>query len=481
MEEELIFQIKQTFGFQPTAEQDMAILEFSRFFFSRETSALMLMRGCAGTGKTSIASAIVQTLARLKQRVVLLAPTGRAAKVFSTTSGLKAGTIHRQIYRQRTFGDVSAFNLNNNLHRNTLFIVDEASMISNGATDETAFGSGCLLDDLMKYVYEGQNCRLFLIGDKAQLPPVGEADSPALSRSMLEGYGMNVFQADLSEVLRQSADSGILFNATRIRQMITNDAVTHLPIIKFAGFPDIVSINGIDLIEQLSDSYRSAGIDDTIVITRSNKRANIYNNGIRNRVLDREEEISHGDYLMVVKNKYVDIDEGDSSEKGGNVKKQAFLIANGDRVKVCKVRRTRQLYGFTFTDLSLQFPDYDNMEMELTAIVDSLQSESPSLTREQSQQLYERVMEDYADIPRKADRLQQLRTNPYFNALQVKYAYAVTCHKAQGGQWAHVYVDQGYMTQEWLTPSYIHWLYTAFTRATEKLFLVNWPENQSDS
>ena len=481
MEEELIFQIKQTFGFQPTAEQDMAILEFSRFFFSRETSALMLMRGCAGTGKTSIASAIVQTLARLKQRVVLLAPTGRAAKVFSTTSGLKAGTIHRQIYRQRTFGDVSAFNLNNNLHRNTLFIVDEASMISNGATDETAFGSGCLLDDLMKYVYEGQNCRLFLIGDKAQLPPVGEADSPALSRSMLEGYGMNVFQADLSEVLRQSADSGILFNATRIRQMITNDAVTHLPIIKFAGFPDIVSINGIDLIEQLSDSYRSAGIDDTIVITRSNKRANIYNNGIRNRVLDREEEISHGDYLMVVKNKYVDIDEGDSSEKGGNVKKQAFLIANGDRVKVCKVRRTRQLYGFTFTDLSLQFPDYDNMEMELTAIVDSLQSESPALTREQSLQLYERVMEDYADIPRKADRLQQLRTNPYFNALQVKYAYAVTCHKAQGGQWAHVYVDQGYMTQEWLTPSYIHWLYTAFTRATEKLFLVNWPENQSDS
>lgn len=481
MEEELIFQIKQTFGFQPTAEQDMAILEFSRFFFSREPSALMLMRGCAGTGKTSIASAIVQTLARLRQRVVLLAPTGRAAKVFSTTSGLKAGTIHRQIYRQRTFGDVSAFNLNNNLHRNTLFIVDEASMISNEATDETAFGSGCLLDDLMKYVYGGQNCRLFLIGDKAQLPPVGEADSPALSRSTLEGYGMNVFQADLSEVLRQSADSGILFNATRIRQMITNDAVTHLPIIKFAGFPDIVSISGIDLIEQLSDSYRSAGIDDTIVITRSNKRANIYNNGIRNRVLDREEEISHGDYLMVVKNKYVDIDEGDSSEKGGNVKKQAFLIANGDRVKVCKVRRTRQLYGFTFTDLSLQFPDYDNMEMELTAIVDSLQSESPALTREQSLQLYERVMEDYADIPRKADRLQQLRTNQYFNALQVKYAYAVTCHKAQGGQWAHVYVDQGYMTQEWLTPSYIHWLYTAFTRATEKLFLVNWPENQSDS
>ena len=485
VEEELITQILLTFGFEPTSEQKKAVEVFSRFFFESSPETMMLMRGSAGTGKTSIAAAIVKTLVRIGGRVVLLAPTGRAAKVFSLSSSQQAGTIHRHIYRQRTFGDMTAFNLNVNMRSNTLFIVDEASMIANDSIVDSTFGSGRLLDDLITFVYNGKGCRLFLIGDSAQLPPVGETDSPALSAQVLEGYGLRVFKADLNEVLRQSVNSGILYNATIIRQMITHDSVTRLPVIRFSGFADIVSVSGFELIDQLSDSYRNVGLDDTIVITRSNKRANIYNNGIRNRVLDREEILSQGDYLMVVKNKYVEIEEqsaGTQAKKGDEKisKTTTFLIANGDRVRVRKVRNTRQLYGFTFADLLLDFPDYDNMEMELTTIVDSLATDAPALTQEQSRNLYERVMDDYADIPRKADRLLKLKQNVYFNALQVKYAYAVTCHKAQGGQWAHVYVDQGYMSDEWLTPSYIHWLYTAFTRATETLFLVNWPDNQRE-
>ena len=439
----------------------------------RDPHAVMILRGSAGTGKTSLAGAIVRTLTSLNQKVMLLAPTGRAAKVFSVNSGHPAFTIHRKIYRQRTFsGDGGQFNLNDNLHTDTLFMIDESSMITNEGLSETSFGSGRLLDDLVRFVYTGRNCRMLLIGDKAQLPPVGEEESPALNATVMAGYGLKVFQCDLNEVLRQSQDSGILFNATIIRQMITHDEATALPHIRFSGFADIKMVPGNELIESLNSSYSEVGIDETMVITRSNKRANIYNQGIRNTVLDREEELTTGDMLMIVKNNYYWTEKQKSSIP---------FIANGDRVRVQRVRNTRELYGFHFADLWLVFPDYDNLEMQATVITDSLTTEAPALTHEQNEQLFNKVMEDYSDIPLKPDRIRRIKQDDYFNAIQIKYAYAVTCHKAQGGQWSHIYLDQGYMTDEMLTPDYIHWLYTAFTRATECLFLVNWPKTQTTS
>ena len=359
----------------------------------------------------------------------------------------------------------------------------------------------------MHFVYQGRNDRLLLIGDKAQLPPVGEEESPALHAAMLEGYGLKVYECDLNEVLRQSEKSGILYNATMIRQMITHDDITQLPKIHFAGYSDIKPMPGAELIEALADSYHHVGLDDTIVVTRSNKRANIFNQGIRNMVLDREEELSQGDILMIVKNNYYWMEEerkkikekeieerrvksegtesGTATHKVQSSKFQvqsneipAFL-ANGDRAKVLKVRRRIDLYGFRFATLLLQFPDYDNYELEATVLLDTLTSEAPALTHEQQEQLFHQIEEDYQDIPLKADRMKAIRQDQFFNALQVKFAYAVTCHKAQGGQWAHVYVDQGYMTDDMLNPDYIHWLYTAFTRATGMLYLVNWPETQT--
>ena len=440
---------------------------------------MMILRGSAGTGKTSLAGAIVRAMHNMKQRVVLMAPTGRAAKVFSLNAGSEAFTIHRRIYRQKTYsGEDTSFSLNFNKHQHTLFIVDEASMIPSGnSTPNALFGSGHLLDDLVQYVYGGQHCRLMLIGDKAQLPPVGEAESPALSQQVMEAYGIRVFHADLNEVLRQSQESGILWNATIIRQMITHDEMTQLPRIVFSRFADIRRVPGDELIEQLSSSYSHVGMDETMVVVRSNKRANIYNNGIRAMVLGREEPLTSGDLLMVVKNNY---HWTEKEEEGGITKEEEGLsfLANGDRMRVHRVRNVHELYGFTFADVWMVFPDYDDYELEATVLLDTLQSEAPALTHEQSEQLFNAMMEDYADVPLKSERMKQLRNDRYFNALQIKYAYAVTCHKAQGGQWAHVYVDQGYMTDDMLSPDYIHWLYTAFTRATEQLFLVNWPKTQ---
>ena len=408
-----------------------------------------------------MASAIVQALVKLGQKVVLLAPTGRAAKVFEQNSGHPAFTIHRKIYRQRSLmGD---FNLNDNLHSNTLFLVDESSMIANSSYhaqpfsqqegqmgNNTQFGSGNLLDDLVSYVYGGRTCRLMLIGDSAQLPPVGMNESPALDAEWMRGYGLDVHEADLNEVLRQSQESGILMNATAIRLMITHDEVTQLPQIRFSGFADLRMVPGNELIEAISSSYSHVGIDETMIVTRSNKRCNAYNIGIRNTILGREDMLC------------------------------SSFIANGDCARVQRVRHIRELYGFTFADVTMQFPDYDNLELQATVLLNTLTAEAPALTREQSDQLYNNVLEDYADIPLKADRMKRLREDQHFNALQIKYAYAVTCHKAQGGQWAHVYIDQGYMTDDMLTPDYIHWLYTAFTRATETLFLVNWRKTQTE-
>ena len=478
--DELKYKILQQFGFPPTQEQAHALEVFAEFLTDRDPHAVMILRGSAGTGKTTLSGAIVRTLKEIRQKVMLLAPTGRAAKVFSLNSGSPAYTIHRRIYREKSFSGVEGlFNLNDNLYTDTLFMVDEASMIANMGLGGMSFGSGCLLDDLVHFVYQGRNDRLLLIGDKAQLPPVGEEESPALHAAMLEGYGLKVYECDLNEVLRQSEESGILYNATMIRQMITHDDITQLPKIHFAGYSDIKPMPGAELIEALADSYHHVGLDDTIVVTRSNKRANIFNQGIRNMVLDREEELSQGDILMIVKNNYYWMEE----ERKSNNKLQSndipAFLANGDRAKVLKVRRRIDLYGFRFATLLLQFPDYDNYELEATVLLDTLTSEAPALTHEQQEQLFHQIEEDYQDIPLKADRMKAIRQDQFFNALQVKFAYAVTCHKAQGGQWAHVYVDQGYMTDDMLNPDYIHWLYTAFTRATEMLYLVNWPETQT--
>ena len=468
IQDELKYRIIQTLGLSPTAEQAHALDVFAQFMTDRSDQVVMILRGSAGTGKTTLASAIVKAMTALKQKLLLLAPTGRAAKVFSLNAGHAAYTIHRRIYRQKSAGDLSSFNLNDNLNRDTLFIVDEASMIANLGLGETAFGSGCLLDDLMQFVYSGQCCRLLLIGDKAQLPPVGEEESPALMAAALRGYGMRVYETDLNQVLRQNQESGILWNATQIRQMITHDSMTQLPKIRFTGFTDIRMVPGSELIDALSTSYSRMGTDETIVITRSNKRANIYNQGIRNQVLDCEDELCRGDQLMIVKNNYF-WTEGS---------KEIPFLANGDIAVVQRVRHVHELYGFRFAEVTMLFPDYDDFELTATVCLDTLTSEAPALTREQQEQLFNAVMEDYADITVMAERIKKLKGDRYYNALQVKFAYAVTCHKAQGGQWAHVYLDQGYMTDDMLTPDYIHWLYTAFTRATEQLYLVNWPASQ---
>ena len=469
IQDELKYRILQTLGLTPTPEQDHALDVFAAFMMDRDDHVVMILRGSAGTGKTTLAGAIVKAMTVLKQKMILLAPTGRAAKVFSLNACHAAYTIHRRIYRQKSAGDLSSFNLNDNLNRDTLFIIDEASMIANQGYGESAFGSGCLLDDLMQFVYSGQNCRMLLVGDKAQLPPVGEDESPALMADVLHCYGMRVYECDLNQVLRQSEASGILWNATMIRQMITHEEMTQLPRIRFQGFADIQEVPGGELIEALADSYSKVGLDDTMVITRSNKRANIYNQGIRNMVLDREDELCRGDQLMIVKNNYF-WTEGS---------KEIPFLANGDIAVVQRVRNVHELYGFRFAEVTMQFPDYDDYELTAIVILDTLTSEAPALTHDQQEQLYNAVLEDYADISNKTDRIKKLKGDRYYNALQIKFAYAVTCHKAQGGQWAHVYLDQGYMTDDMLTPDYIHWLYTAFTRATEKLFLVNWPKTQT--
>ena len=462
--------IRRQIGFAPTVEQAEAIDAFADYMTCRGEHPVFILSGSAGTGKTTLAAAIVRAMVEMKQKIVLLAPTGRAAKVFSLYAGQPAYTIHRRIYRQRSGAiGMDGFSLNDNLHTDTLFIIDEASMIANQGYGESGFGSGCLLDDLVRYVNCGRNCRMMLIGDKAQLPPVGEEESPALMPQVMRCYGSEVMHSTLNEVVRQGEESGILWNATKVRSMISEEYAMELPKVWFHGFDDIRNVPGNELIEELASSYSRAGLDDTIVITRSNKLAIRYNNGIRNMVLGNEDELCSGDRLMVVKNNYF------WTEKE---KLPVPFIANGDRVKVERVRNIRELYGFRFADVTMSFPDYDNMELTATVNLNTLRSEAPALTREESDLLFNKVMEDYQHIPLKMDRIKAMRQDVYYNALQVKYAYAVTCHKAQGGQWSHVYVDQGYMTDDMLTPDYLHWLYTAFTRATEKPYLVNWPEKQ---
>jgi exodeoxyribonuclease-5 len=351
--------------------------------------------------------------------------------------------------------------------RNVLFVVDEASMVS-GLPNESSLNES-LLEGLMSFVYgRGSGCRIMFIGDDAQLPPVGEADSPALRADIIRQFGIKVYEAQLNSVVRQEEMSGILYNATVVREQLANVQPLALPHILFDGFDDIFNIPGNNLIETLTECYQKDGIDETMVVCRSNKRAVVYNNGIRNQILGREEEISSGDLLMVAKNNYHWLDS-----KDGN------FIANGDVAVVKRVRNFRDMYGFHFADCELAFPDYDDLLVDATVLLDTLHSEAPALTREQQDSLFTRVLEDYADISTKSERMKKMKEDPYFNALQVKYAYAVTCHKAQGGQWSQIFIDQGYMTEEMLGPDYFRWLYTAITRATHTVHFVNWRTNQT--
>ena len=448
--------------YAPTEEQAELIARLAMFLFDRDSQSLFLINGYAGTGKTSLIGALVRTLSGFQRKTVLLAPTGRAAKVFSGYADHPAYTIHKKIYRQKVFSaDYEGFQITDNLHKDTLFIVDEASMIANGGGEQMIYGSGRLLDDLVEYVYSGEGCRLILLGDSAQLPPVGQESSPALDETHWSGYGLSVETFELHTVARQMQESGILFNATRLRERMFSLPL-ETPQIRFGRFDDIQKISGEYLIESISTAYDRDGMDETIIINRSNKRANIFNQGVRNQILYREEELTSGDYLLIAKNNYF----------WSETYKEIDFIANGDIARVVKVRGRQQLYGFRFADVALYFPDYD-VEVEAKIILDTLTTDTPALSAEQNNQLFMSVLEDYFDIPSKREKMKKLKSDPYFNALQVKYAYALTCHKAQGGQWKNVFIDMGYIRSDYLGLDFYRWLYTAFTRATERLFLIN--------
>ncbi|MFB6320457.1 ATP-dependent RecD-like DNA helicase [Saccharicrinis sp. FJH54] len=456
--------------FEPTGEQLELIDMLTNFYLSDNVFSLFLLKGYAGTGKTTVISAFIKTLSQLQQSFVLLAPTGRAAKVLSQMSGFPAYTIHKQIYRQKNPGvdpdslGAGSFSLDFNKSKDTVFIVDEASMITNKGDELNLFGSGDLLDELIKYVYEGARCRIIFIGDLAQLPPVGTILSPALDPGMLRGYGLDVLEFTLREVLRQTSDSGILSMATRIRKQLADKNFSSIPKFSVNG-RDVISISGEYLSEQVSASYDSVGVENVIIITRSNKRANLFNQGIRSTVLYREEEIVTGDYLMVVKNSY------HWTEKI----KELDFIANGDMAEIVSIRGITDLYDQRFAEVTLRFPDYNNYELDVTINTGSIMHDGPSLSSSEMQELYFKILEDYPDVKSKKETVKTMREDPFYNALQVKYGYAVTCHKSQGGQWKHVYLDLGYITDEMVDLEFLRWLYTAVTRATDKLYLVNFP------
>ncbi|MCQ2299592.1 MAG: AAA family ATPase [Bacteroidales bacterium] len=464
------------FPHTPTQGQQEACELLSEFLFDPDPHSAFMLKGYAGTGKTSLVSAIIQSAPQLKIKTLLLAPTGRAAKVLSGYSHRKAYTIHKKIYTTviDPSGNVHCVRAQNK-HAYTLFIVDEASMIGTDSMEGALFGRRSLLEDLIEYVEEGSHCRLLFIGDTAQLPPVGSMESPALSVEYLQSISdLKIFDYELTEVVRQESQSGILHNATQIRDRISfmeDFDEVEMPLFDLGSHKDVVRLNGEDLEDTLNSEYSNFSQEDVVFVTRSNKRANQFNQEIRNRILYREEEINAGDYLMVVKNNYFWLDK--DSDMG--------FIANGDIIEVLAVRNHQDLYGFHFVDIIARFIDYpDAPNLECKIMLETLHSESPSLTKDESQQLFSSVMEDYADVAIKSERLRMVRENPYFNALQVKFAYALTCHKTQGGQWATVFIDQGYMTDDLLNKEYLRWLYTAITRATHKVYLLNFQSSFFD-
>lgn len=460
----LASQIKQNFPYQPTLEQENVANALSDFLTSPNRHSVFLLTGYAGTGKTTLLSALVRTLGGLSRRCVLLAPTGRAAKVFSQYSGHSAYTIHRWIYHSDQDG---SFALAENRNQDTLFIVDEASMISSEPAFSYERFSHSLLDDLISYVYQdGQGCRLILMGDTAQLPPVGQTDSPALTPSCLRGYGLEVFLGSLTQVVRQRDQSDILENATHLRNVLSGGEVDVLPKLRTSGFLDIVPISGGELIDTLERCYDRDGQEETIVITRSNKNANIYNNGIRGRILYREEPLEAGDVLMVARNNYFWTKQ----------EKSVPFLANGEMARVVRVGRQRDLYGMSFQEADLELLAQEGMEVHANLMLSTLQTDTPALSSEQRQDLFNKVSQDYPECTSRSQLYATLRQDPYLNALQVKYAYAVTCHKAQGGQWRNVILDHGFLREDQLGRDYYRWLYTAVTRATERLYIVNYPK-----
>ena len=457
----------------PTIDQQELISRISTFignYFSPDhRDDTLIIKGYAGTGKTSMVAALVKILPKIGLKAVLLAPTGRAAKVLAGYSGHQAFTIHKKIYRQKsaTANGLGSFALDNNKHQRTIFIVDEASMISNDQSENSIFGSGRLLDDLFEYVYRGEMCKLILVGDTAQLPPVGLAISPALDVKVIGEMGFSVSEFEMKQVVRQTRESGILHNATLLRQSLAENLQGY-PHLTTTGFADVRRITGGELIEEIENCYDEFGIGSTMVLCRSNKRANKYNEGIRRTILYRDEEISKGDLLMVVKNNYFWL--------GDEEKETTPFIANGDIAEITRIGKYRELYGFRFADVDLRLVDYPEIEIQTKIMLDTLTSESPSLTWDENQRLFEAVMADYAEIGNKRERVKKVKENPYFNALQVKFSYAITCHKAQGGQWQAVFIDQGWLTDDMLNTEFLRWLYTAFTRPTVRLYLVNFKD-----
>ncbi len=450
--------------FDPTDCQIAMADKAAEFITVENSDVIFLLRGYAGTGKTTALSALVRVLDSLKMKAVLLAPTGRASKVLSRYAGKPATTIHKKIYRQQSAnGGYGKFSLDRNLHKNTVFIIDEASMISNNPQENNIFGSGYLLSDVIEYVMSGENCRLIIAGDTAQLPPVGFSVSPALEEEELKYFNLEVISCELTNVVRQAVKSGILENATMIRNLLSGAQHEGYWKIKTAGFNDIIRIGGADLIEEISGCYHKFGIDETIVVTRSNKRANKFNEGIRRSVLYREEQISTGDLVMSVKNNY---HWAKQSEELG-------FIANGDIAEVVRIRKYEEKYGFHFVNVTLRFIDFKDIEIDCKIILDTLTIEAASLTQADQKKLFDEISQDYPDIRNKRNLWEKIRENEYFNALQVKFSYALTCHKSQGGQWKAVFIDHGYLTGEMIDREYLRWAYTAFTRPTERLYLVN--------
>lgn len=447
----------------PTDDQSAALIKIAGYICRNTNDAIFLLTGYAGTGKTSVISSVVKTLEVLRLKSVLLAPTGRAAKVLGRYADRPAFTIHKKIYRQKSSKDgMGSFVLDRNLHRNTYFIVDEASMISNESSESSFFGSGKLLDDLVEYVYSGTDCKLILVGDSAQLPPVGSNLSPALDILALRGYGFALEFAELRQVVRQSQESGVLMNATQVRLQIAENDLVH-PAIDCINFNDVIRISGEQLMDELSDSYGTCGLEGTIIVVNSNKIANRYNQGIRNRIFFREEEISPGDMVMIVKNNYSLIE--DDGEGPG-------FIANGDIAEVKRIRRYEEQYGFRFAEMTLWFPDY-NFELESKVMMDVLHLDTPSLPSEKNSELFHAILGDYVHLKTRRKQYEAVRKDPWFNALQIKFSYAVTCHKAQGGQWERVFIDQGMFNRNEITLDYLKWFYTALTRSTERVYLVN--------
>ena len=468
MRENIIYdQLCKNLGNTPTPDQEEALKKLSLYISSGSPGeSIFLLTGYAGTGKTSVVSSVAKTLDILRIKTVLLAPTGRAAKVLSSYCGRPAFTIHKKIYRQKSAKDgMGVFSLDRNLHKDTFFIVDEASMVSNSSGDSSIFGSGRVLDDLIEYVYSGYDCRLIITGDTAQLPPVGSEVSPALDASILGGYGFGLITTEMRQVVRQSETSGVLMNATRVRMQVQENDLDR-PFLDCINFKDTIRITGEELIDEISSAYDSCGQDGTIIVVNSNKQANRYNQGIRNRIFFREEEISPGDMVMVVKNNYSILNEEED---------EAGFIANGDIAEVKRIRRFEERYGFHFADMTLKFGDYD-LEVEARVMTDVLHLDTPALPADKNSELFKNVLEDYLYIKSRKKQYDAVRKDAYFNALQIKFAYAVTCHKAQGGQWERVFIDQGMFNRNEITIDYLRWFYTALTRSTDRVYLVNFTQ-----